>query len=132
LHKHNGQKYDGHEYHAISGLNILFVHPDVDCSGVAFFWLHELRAALCGPPLFGVLVSVTIFNVYGFLSLGLSLIFRNKLIEGACESLTIRHHFVECAVLGDAAVDHKVDMVYFGQEMKGMRNKYPRSAGTAM
>jgi hypothetical protein len=28
--------------------------------------LHELRAALCGLPLLGVLVSISIFNVYGF------------------------------------------------------------------
>jgi len=132
LHKHNGHKQDGNEYHAISRLDILFVHLDVDRSGVAFFCLHELRAAHCGPPLLDVFISISIFNLYGFLSLGLSPIFRNELIEGACEILTIRHHFVECAVLVDPAVDHEVDMVYFGQEMKGMRNKYPRSAGTAM
>jgi len=110
----------------------LFVHLDVDRSGVAFFCLHELRAAHCGPPLLDILISITVFNPYGFLSLGFSLIFRNELIEVACEILTIRHYLVECAVLVDPAVDHKVDMIYLRQEMKGMRNKYPRSAGTAI
>jgi hypothetical protein len=31
-------------------------------------------------------------------------------------------------VLCDATVDHKVDVIHFGKEVKGMRNKYPRSA----
>ena len=35
-------------------------------------------------------------------------------------------------MLNDVAIDQEVDMVYFGKEVKGMRNKYPRSAGAAI
>ena len=35
-------------------------------------------------------------------------------------------------MLGDPAVEHKVDMIYFGKEVKGMRNKYPGGARTSV